>query len=122
MEWLTTLLGQPELQTALISLFGILLTIIINRAAGAFQAATGIAFEEKHRRALHSAIQSGVEAALAEGPEARLDMIKAHAIYHAQQSVPDAIEALVPGDGVLDRIAVRYYREAMARVGVAVPA
>ncbi|MEN9059988.1 hypothetical protein [Ponticoccus litoralis] len=122
MEWLTTLLAMPELQTALISLFGILLTIFFKRAAGALQAATGIAIDEKHLRALHSAIQSGVEAALAEGPEAGLDMIKAHAIYHAQQSVPDAIEALVPGDGVLDRIAVRYYREAMARVGVAVPA
>ncbi|MBN9674656.1 hypothetical protein JF542_02735 [Salipiger bermudensis] len=94
----------------------------MNRAAGAFQAATGIAIEREAREALHSAIKSGIEAALARGPEAGLEEIKAHAIFHAQQSVPDAIEQLVPGDGVLDRLALRYYREAMERFGVQVPA
>jgi hypothetical protein len=121
MDILNSILADAGLQEALLGLFGIILTIIINRAAGAFQMATGIAIEKDARDALHSAIKSGVEAALAEGPDAALDTVKAHAIYHAQQSVPDAIEALVPGEGVLDRIAVRYYREAMERVGVAIP-
>ena len=121
MDILTSILADAGLQEALLGLFGILLTIIINRAAGAFTAATGIAIEREAREALHSAIRSGIEAALARGPEAGLDEIKAHAIFHAQQSVPDAIERLVPGDGVLDRLALRYYREAMERVGVGIP-
>lgn len=122
MDILTSLVADAGLQEALMGVFGILLTIIINRAAGAFQAATGIAIEREAREALHSAIRSGVEAAIEGGPEAGLDEIKAHAVYHAQQSVPDAIAILVPGDGVLDRLAVRYYREAMERFGVQVPA
>ncbi|WP_335946088.1 hypothetical protein [Salipiger bermudensis] len=122
MDILTSLFAEAGLQEALMGVFGILLTIIINRAAGAFQAATGIAIEQEAREALHSAIRSGVEAAIEGGPEAGLDEIKAHAVYHAQQSVPDAIAILVPGDGVLDRLAVRYYREAMERFGVQVPA
>lgn len=107
---------------ALVALIGAVLTFIINRAAGAFEAATGMAIERDARDALHSALKSGVEAALRDGPEAGLEVIKAQAVMHAKESVPDAIRILVPGDGVLDRLAVRYYREAMERVGVAVPA
>lgn len=122
MEFLTSLLADAGLQEALLGVFGILLTIIIKRGAAAITAATGSAVEREAREALHSAIKSGIEAALAGGPEAGLEQIKAHAILHAQQSVPDAIEVLVPGDGVLDRLALRYYREAMERFGVQVPA
>ena len=121
MDILKSILADAGLQEALLGLFGIILTIIINRAAGAFTAATGIAVEREAREALHSAIKSGIEAAIAGGPDAGIEQIKAHAIFHAQQSVPDAIEQLVPGDGVLDRLALRYYREAMERVGVAIP-
>jgi hypothetical protein len=105
------------LQTALLTFFGVLLTFILNRATGAFQAATGIRIEEKHMRALHSAIMTGVEAAMIDGPEAGIEVIKHRAVRYAQQSVPDAIRALVPGDGVLDRLAERYVREAMAGIG-----
>ena len=59
---------------------------------------------------------------LRDGPEAGLDVIKAQAVMHAKESVPDAIRILVPGDGVLDRLAVRYYREAMERMAVGGPA
>ena len=121
MDILKSILADAGLREALLGLFGILLTIIINRGAAAITAATGIAIERAAREALHSAIKSGIEAALARGPEAGFEEIKAHAIFHAQQSVPDAIEQLVPGDGVLDRLALRYYREAMERVGVAIP-
>ncbi|WP_289150356.1 hypothetical protein [uncultured Salipiger sp.] len=121
MDVLNGLIADAGLQEALIGLFGIILTIIIRRTSAAFTAATGIAIEEKHQRALHSAIKSGIEAAIEDGPEAGIEQIKAAAIFHAQQSVPDAIRALVPGDGVLDRLAVRYYREAMERMGVGVP-
>ena len=121
MDIVTSLLADAGLQGARLGVFGILLTIIIKRGAAAITAATGIAIEREAREALHSAIKSGIEAALARGPEAGLEEIKARAIFHAQQSVPDAIEQLVPGDGVLDRLALRYYREAMERIGVGMP-
>ncbi|SDF91921.1 hypothetical protein [Alloyangia pacifica] len=121
MDFLKSILASPELVNALIGLFGLVLMLIINRGAGAIEAFTGIRIEAAAREALHSAIKSGVEAAVLEGPGAGFEVVKAHAIYHAQQSVPDAIERLVPGDGVLDRIALRYYREAMASAGVKIP-
>ena len=109
------ILSSPELQTALLTFFGVLLTFILNRATGAFQAATGIRIEEKHMNALHSAIMTGIEAAMVEGPKAGVEVVKARAVRYAQQSVPGAITALVPGDGVLDKLAERYVREAMGR-------
>ena len=122
MDWLATIFADPALQNALLALFGVLLTFIINRAAGAVEATTGIRIEQNARDALHSAIRSGVEAALAEGPEAGFDQVKTLALYHARTSVPDAIATLVPGDGVLDRIALRYYREALEAMGLEMPA
>ena len=110
-------ISSPELQTALLTLFGAVLTFILNRAAGAFQAATGIRIEEKHQRALHSAMMSGAKAALRYGPEHGADVLKRLTLDYAQRSVPDAIRALVPGDGVLDDLAERYVREAMREVG-----
>ena len=121
MDWLTTLLADQALQNALIGLFGVLLTIIIKRAAGAFQAATGIEVDRNAREVLKEAIMSGVKAMLAENPQAGLEQIKAYAIYHARESVPDAIAHLVPGEGVLDRLALRAYREAMEGAGIAMP-
>ena len=61
--------------------------------------------------ALHSALMSGVRAALMRGlsgPEA----VEA-AIIHASGSVPDAIKALKPDAGVLTRIAEAKLRDAM---------
>ncbi|MCA0963210.1 hypothetical protein [Salipiger bermudensis] len=122
MDILRSLLADAGLQEALLGLFGIILTIIINRAASAFTAATGIAIERDAREALHSAIKSGVEAALARGTDAGFEEVKAFAIHHAQHSIPEKIEQLVPGDGVLDRLVLRYYREAMAHAGLQIPA
>lgn len=115
LDLLSEFLTNEAVQTALLTIIGAVLTFIANRAAGAFQAATGIRIEEKHMRALHSAIMTGVEAAMIDGPEAGIEVIKHRAVRYAQQSVPDAIRALVPGDGVLDRLAERYVREAMAK-------
>ncbi|PIL12445.1 hypothetical protein P775_28495 [Puniceibacterium antarcticum] len=90
-----------------------MLTFAINRGVGAFQAATGIRIEEKHAAALHSAMLSGAKAALRHGLEVGLGVLKDLALAHVQRSVPDAICALVPGDGVLDNLAERYVREAL---------
>ncbi|EPX80506.1 hypothetical protein [Salipiger mucosus] len=83
--------------------------------------ATGIAVEREFRASLKEALMSGVKAALAENPQAGLEEIRAHAIYHARESVPDAIAYLVPGDGVLDRLALRAYREAVEGLGDPTP-
>lgn len=121
MNIITEILADAELAKLLLGAIGIVLTILINRVAGAFEAATGIRIDAAHREALHSAVQSGIEAALEEGPEAGLDEIKAHAIAYAHRSVPDAIKHLVPGDGILDDLALRYYREALQRAGIQRP-
>ena len=66
---------------------------------------------QQKERALHSALMSGVRAALMRGlsgPEA----VEA-AIIHASGSVPDAIKALKPDAGVLTRIAEAKLRDAM---------
>lgn len=115
LDLLSEFLTNDAVQTALLTIIGAVLTFILNRATGAFQAATGIRIEEKHMRALHSAIMTGVEAAMVEGPEAGVEVIKHRAVRYAQQSVPDAIRALVPGDSVLDRLAERYVREAIGK-------
>jgi len=115
-DFLTDLLTNEALQTAILALLGAALTFILNRASGAFQAATGVRIEEKHMRALHSAILTGVQSGMTDGVGAGADTVKASAIAYAKRSVPDAIRALVPGDTVLDRIAERYVMEQMRRL------
>lgn len=108
----------PELIAAILGLFAAILTFAITRASAAFTAATGTQIEAKHRTALHEALMSGAASAIEHGPREAVGTLKAHAIAHARESVPDAIRALVPGDTVLDTIAERYVLEAMARIGL----
>lgn len=88
---------------ALITLFGTALTIILNRAASAARERWGIEVEARHREALHSAIMSGVQAALLKGV-ARSEAVEA-AVTYAKKSVPDAIRNLSPSPDVLKSIA-----------------
>lgn len=71
----------------------------------------GIEVEARHREALHSALMSGVRAALAGGltGQAVVDA----AIQHAARSVPDAIGRLGPTAAVLTSIAEAKLREAV---------
>ena len=108
MDFLTDVLGSDAVMNSILALVGVVLTFLINRAVAAFTLATGISIQEKHRIAIHSALITGVESMLHKGPEVGIDMIRKSAVDYAQRSVPDAILALVPGDGVLDRIAERY--------------
>ncbi|MBB3995320.1 hypothetical protein GGR95_002975 [Sulfitobacter undariae] len=117
MDIIKNLLTDEAFLNAAIAGLSLVLTFFLNRAVGAFQAATGIRIEEKHMRALHSAIITGVESALKEGPEAGIDNIKNSALRYARQSVPDAVRALVPGQGVMDKIAERYVMERLNRIG-----
>lgn len=105
----------PEFIAGLMSLVGIVLTAIIGAAAKAFHAYTGIQIEAKHRQALHEAMISGVEAAIAHGPSQGLRTTTQLAVAYVHRSVPDAIRALVPGETVLDTIAERYAIERLNR-------
>ena len=51
------------------------------------------------------------------GPDVGFDTLKAHVVRYLQESVPDALTALTPGDGVLDRLIERYARESLAKLG-----
>ncbi|QFQ88252.1 hypothetical protein F8A10_12100 [Paracoccus kondratievae] len=98
----------------LVTLFGTLLTIILDRAAAVARSRWGIEIEARHREALHSAIMSGVRSALARGLSG--DAAVRAAISHASNSVPDAITALNPASGVLRSIAEAKLREAAGQV------
>lgn len=71
----------------------------------------GIEIEARHREALHSALMSGVRAALASGltGQAVVDA----AIQHAARSVPQALERLGPTAEVITSIAEAKLREAV---------
>ena len=117
MEFLTNLLGNVDVQTAIISIIGLMLTFIVNRAAAAFTMATGIQIEARHREALHEAVMTAVESGMMHGPEVGMSTLRAHVVAHLRESVPDALMALTPGDGVLDRLIERYAREALSKLG-----
>ena len=61
---------------------------------------TGIVIEEKHRKALHSAVLSGLDAYRRGGVAGLRE--------YAAQSIPDAMTALNPTDQILDALAQRY--------------
>ncbi|MCA0920213.1 hypothetical protein [Pseudooceanicola nanhaiensis] len=105
------------LTPSLLALFGALLTWVINGAAAYIKVKAGVEIDAVHRDALHSALMTGAKAALGKGTGGGLDALKAEAIAYARESVPEAIAWLVPGDGVLDRLAERFVLEAMERVG-----
>lgn len=97
---------------ALVALFGTLLTIILNGAAKAARERWGIEIESRHREALHSAVMSGLMAALARGLPP--SMAVNAAIDHVETSVPDALAKLAPGPGVLRSIVEAKLRAAGA--------
>ncbi|MFQ6554108.1 hypothetical protein AAD018_017330 [Aestuariibius insulae] len=116
MDTLNAILSSEAVMTAIATVFAALLTLFINRAAGAIEAASGIQIEKGHREAFHEAIQTSVESALRYGPDMALANLRAHVVHHLKESVPDALTALTPGDGVLDRLIERYSAEFLGRL------
>ena len=94
-----------------VELIGLALTGIIGWAATRARAKWGIEIEATHRAALHSALMSGIRAALLRGLQGS-EAVEA-AIIHASGSVPDAIKALQPDGSVLTRIAEAKLRDAL---------
>jgi len=78
-------------------------TVAITAASGYAMRKWGIEIQEKHRNALHSALMSGIEAALGRGYTGNAAV--AEAIEYARRSVPDALGNLKPAADVLTDLA-----------------
>lgn len=108
MTW-TDILQQ--LQPALISGLSLILTVLIGGAAQVTKQRFGLEIEARHREALHSALMSGVRAAIEDGPGAAKDVLVEKAVTYARDSVPDAITRLRPSEAVLRRLVFAKLKE-----------
>lgn len=108
MELLTTL--YTAILPTVLQVIGALLGVLLIRASTYASARWGIEIEARHREALHSAIMSGIRAALTKGlsGQAAIDA----AIVYANDSVPDALEALGPSFETITALAGAKLREA----------
>ncbi|QPM89395.1 hypothetical protein [Pseudooceanicola algae] len=102
------------LEPALTEVVSVMALAVIGWMAARFQKWTGVQIEEKHQRALHTALMTGIRAAL-EGGQVDKDALVAAAVAHAERSVPDALKALKPDPEALASIAAAKIAEAMAR-------
>lgn len=112
---MNALLDQVFAQFLPLILQGIsaVLGLLLIQGAGIAKERWGIEIEARHREALHSALMSGIRAALERGDDRTAAITSA--IAHATQSVPDAISALNPSTGVLQSIAEGKLREVAAQ-------
>lgn len=101
----------PIILTALSAI----LTTVLVRGSGLIQERWGIEIEARHREALHSALMSGIRAALEQGDDPNSAITSA--IAHAVRSVPDAITALDPSPDILSSIAKAKLREVVGFTG-----
>ena len=86
-------------------LFEMLMSLIflaVTAAAAAIQRWTGVQVEEKHLRALHSAIRTGATVALDKGLSG--DALSAAVRAYVSLSVPGAMKALAPSLDVLETL------------------
>ncbi|WP_052261578.1 hypothetical protein [Leisingera sp. ANG-M1] len=95
----------PLFMPYLLEAVGLVLASLIGAAAMAAKKRFGIEIEAKHREALHSALMTGLQAALRHKASAGREAIIEAAISYAGNSVPDALNALRPENAVLRNIA-----------------
>ncbi|EBA18412.1 hypothetical protein RSK20926_11854 [Roseobacter sp. SK209-2-6] len=100
-----------QLQPHLLSLAALILTVVIGRVAQVLKVRFGIDIEQRHRENLHSALMSGLRAALSRRPEAEPPQLIEEAIAYARDSVPDAMARLGPSEAVLGRLALGKLQE-----------
>lgn len=103
--FLTALL-PPLLDVAGIALAGVLIRVSLIA-----KQRWGVEIDARHREALHSALMSGIRAALAQGLTGQAAVNAA--VDHAARSVPDAIGRLAPTAQVITAIAEAKLREAV---------
>lgn len=97
---------------SLLEIIAVVLGALLIRATETARTRWGIEIEARHREALHSAMMSGIRAALARGLSGEAAI--SAAISYAGQSVPDALAKLSPTGEVLQSIAEAKLREVMA--------
>lgn len=95
----------------LLEIAAIALMAWLARVSTYAKAKWGVEIEARHREALHSAIMSGIRAAVAKGLTGQ-QAIDA-AVDHAAASVPDAISALNPASQVMVNIATAKLKEVL---------
>ena len=95
----------------LLDIAGLAVAAVLVRVSLVAKQRWGLEIEARHRDALHSALMSGVRAALAGGLTGRAAVDAA--IEHAARSVPDAIGRLDPTAQVITAIAEAKLREAV---------
>ena len=100
---------QPQIMEIVAVLLSMVLLFLSNLA----RVWLGVQIEARHREALHSALLTGVKAALDQGPSAGRDAIVRQAIDYARTSVPQAIKKLGPDNFILRKLAVRYADQAL---------
>lgn len=89
----------PDVMKSVLTLVSLATLYLVRTAVGQFTTWTGVQVEEKHMRALHSAVLTGINMAMSKGLTG--DKLKGAAIEYVRTSVPDAIKALNPSTGVL---------------------
>jgi hypothetical protein len=103
---------QPQIVEIIGSVFMLILLWLSNLV----RILLGVQIEARHREALHSALLTGVQAALDQGPSAGRDAIVRQAIDYARTSVPRAIKKLGPDNFVLRKMAERYANDVLGRL------
>ena len=103
-----------EVLPPLLALLAAVIGVIIRSATQVAKERWGIEIEARHREALHSALMTGITAALTRGLGTQAAI--AAALDYAGRSVPDAIAALSP-----DAETLRALAEAKLRTAIAVP-
>ena len=94
-----------ELMPVALSGLSVLLTALIGSAAHTAKQRWGLDIEARHREALHSALMSGIRAAVERGPEEAVEVLVQEAVEHAKASVPDALLRLRPDEAILQNLA-----------------
>ncbi|RAZ82102.1 hypothetical protein [Cereibacter johrii] len=90
------------LTPSLLDLAGVALTALIGLATVRFQRWTGIQIEARHREALHSAIMTAAQVAVARklAPDAATEFVSSY----VRNSVPDALQQLAPPADTFDAL------------------
>ena len=99
------------LTPAIVAFITALLGYVLVAAEVRLKRITGLQIEEKHRLALHSALESGVEIAFARiagklSPEAMRFELTRIVMDYVNLSVPDALKALAPSETLLRELAL----------------
>lgn len=105
-----------QLQPVMLEAISVVLMAAIVYVTNLVRKKTGLEIEARHREALHSALMTGVQSAIKDGPQAAKSQIIEEAVAYARFSVPKAIAQLGPDNFLLRKIAERYANQVMVKI------